>query len=360
MSITAPKIFARGKKLYISFSANGKQIRKALNKDDTKANRNFVKKKIIPELLNEVYTGKFFKNSNIPTIDDYSKVSFENHKYNRKATTTKDYVNIYKKHIEPYFGSKQLDAVKVSDINKWKNRLYNELGLSSKRVNDIKKVLGTILQDAFEDEIISSNPVRKSKSLPKHTRKDKEPFTLEEVKLILDSCKGQVHNMFSLLFFTGMRTGEMIGLKWSDIDFDKNTISISRTVGRGIEDKPKTESSIRTIPILKPLLKPLQEQFKLTGHHNSYVFLNKNNTHYFDSSKIRDNTWAKTIEKSGVRYRTIYNTRHTFASTNLSIGKNILWVSQILGHKNANITLEYYAKYVPIADNESSAFDSMS
>lgn len=88
------------------------------------------------------------------------------------------------------------------------------------------------------------------------------------------------------------------------------------------------------------------------------MFLNQNNTHYFDSSKLRDNTWVKTIQKSGVKYRTIYNTRHTFVSLNLSKGKNILWVSQMIGHKNANITLEHYSKYVPVVDNESSAFDS--
>lgn len=359
MKMTQPKISSRDKKLYVSFSLDGKQIRKSLKLDDTRANRALVQNQIIPQLTLKVHSGEFFKNSNVPTVDEYSRISFENHKYDRKAETTKDYINMYNKHIKPYFGKKQLDSIKVSEINKWKNNLYgNGKKLSTKRVNEIKKVFGTILQDAVEDEIIVSNPVRKSKSLPKHTRKEKDPFTLNEVKQILEASEGQVHNMFSLLFFSGMRTGEMIGLKWSDIDFEKKTITIQRTIGRGIIGKPKTESSIRTIPIIAPLEKPLLDQFKLTGNQKSFVFLNNENTHYFDSSKIRDRTWKNTLKEAGVRYRTIYNTRHTFVSLNLSSGKNILWVSQMIGHKNANITLEHYSKYIPVVNNESTIFDT--
>lgn len=289
MKITQPKINARNGKLYISFSLDGKQIRKSLNLDDNRKNRHFVETVKVPDLMYKINSGEFFKNADMQTVNEYSKVSFENHKHNRKYTTSIDYSNMYNKHIAPYFGEKKLDCIKPSDINRWKNKLYDDgNGLSSKRVNEIKKVFGTILQDALEDEIILSNPVRKSKPLPKHVRKEKDPFSLNEVKLILENSEGQDHNMFAVLFFTGMRTGEMIGLKWDDIDFERNTITIDRTIGRGIISKPKTTSSIRTIPILTPLLKPLKEQYIITGKYNSFVFLNNRLTHYFDSSKIRD------------------------------------------------------------------------
>ena len=256
--ITKPKIHNRSGKLYLHFSLNGKQQRKSLNMEDTKANRRVVEFKIIPKMMESVYSGEFEKNNKIPTLDTYQIVSFENHKNNRKETTTKDYTGIYKKHIKPYFGTRKIDTIKVSEVNSWKNKLYNEIGLSSKRVNEIKKVFGTIIQDAIEDEIIDKNVVRKSKSLPKHTTKEKDPFSLEEVKKILNNCDGQTKNIFSVLFFTGMRTGEMIGLKWKDINFENKTIMIQRTIGRGIEGKPKTQSSIRTIPILQVLIEPLK------------------------------------------------------------------------------------------------------
>lgn len=359
IKITKPKIHSRSGKLYLHFSLNGKQQRKSLNLDDNKQNRKRVEIVIIPDLLKKVYSGEIDKNSQIPTMDQFQIISFENHKNDRKAVTTKDYKGMYKKHIQPYFGNHKINNIKVSEVNNWKNKLYNEIGLSSKRVNEIKKVFGTILQDAIEDEIIDKNPVRKSKALPKHIRKEKEPFTLDEVKDILDNCEGQTKNIISVLFFTGMRTGEMIGLKWEDINFENNTIMIQRTIGRGVEGKPKTESSIRTIPILKPLIEPLKNQFKLTGHKDSYLFLNQRDTHYFDSSKIRDKVWTQTLNKAGVEYRTIYNTRHTFVSLNLSTGKNLLWVSQIIGHKNSNITLEHYSKFIPVVNNENTIFDSI-
>jgi len=358
--ITKLKIHNRSGKLYLHFSLNGKQQRKSLNMEDTKENRRIVDIVTIPNMMKRVYSGEFDKSSKIPTLDTYQVVSFENHKNNRKETTTKDYMGMYKKHIQPYFGTRKIDTIKVSEVNSWKNKLYDELGLSSKRVNEIKKVFGTIIQDAIEDEIIDRNVVRKSKSLPKHTTKEKDPFSLEEVQSILNNCEGQTKNIFSVLFFTGMRTGEMIGLKWSDIDFKNKTIMIQRTIGRGIEGRPKTQSSIRTIPILNALIEPLRNQFKITGDKNSYVFLNKLNTHYFDSSKIRDRVWVNTLATAKVKYRTIYNTRHTFVSLNLSSGKNLLWVSQIIGHKNSNITLEHYSKYVPVVDNQDTIFDNMS
>lgn len=359
--MTQPKLFTRGKTLWVRFSLDGEIIRKSLNIQDNKVNRNLANTQIIPLLILKVNTGEFFENdkSKIPTVDEYSIVSFDNHRCERKQTTTTDYQNIYKKHIKPSFGNKRLNKIKVSDINVWKNKLYLELGLSSKRVNDIKKVLGTIIEDAVRDEIIPSNPVRKSRLLPPHQQKEVEPFSLDEINLILHSAIGQDENLIATLFMTDIRTGELIGLKWSDIDFDKREISIRRTIGRGIENTPKTISSNRTIPILNPLFAYLENQFKITGDKNSYVYLNINGNHFFDSKNIRDGLWKKVLKKAKVIYRIIYQTRHTFCSINLQNGEDLIWVSRILGHKNPRITLEKYSKYIPTNSRKGTIFDKL-
>ena len=356
--MTEPKLLSREGKLHCSFTIDGKRIRKSLNLNDNTKNRNLVKNKIFPQLKSEVHSGVFF-NKEIPKLNEYSKLSFSNHSLERRETTTHDYKNIYKRHIEPYFGDIVLTDIKVTDINKWKNLLYHEKKLSSKRVNEIKKVLGTILKDALQDELINSNPVSKSKSLPIHNAKEIEPFSIDEISKILNSSKGQDRNIISLLFFTGLRTGECIGLKWCDVNFSRRTISIQRTIGRGKIGPPKTKSSIRIIDLTDKLLSVLNHQYEITGKHGTYVFLNQIQNHYFDSSKLRDRMWVQTLEKANVKYRTIYQTRHTFCSLNLQAGEDILWISKTMGHSNPKVALEKYSKYIPRNVKKTSIFDEL-
>lgn len=356
IQMTEPKLHARGGKLYASFTLNGKRIRKSLLLDDTARNRKLVHTKIFPQMKLDIHSGVFF-NKTTPTVDEYAKTSFENHKLERRKTTTHDYINIYKLHIQPYFGKHLLSEVKVAEINAWKNLLYEKYRLSSKRVNEIKKIFSTILSDAVKDEIVDNNPISKSRPLPIHQKKEIEPFSIEEITSILNSCHGQEKNIISLLFFTGIRTGECIGLKWSDIDFENRTIHIRRTIGRGVEGPPKTKSSIRFIDITDKIMVVLKNQYIITGKYNSYVFLNRKGNHYFDSSKLRDHMWKRILKKAKVRYRTIYHTRHTFCSLNLQAGEDILWISKTLGHSTPKTTLEKYSKYIPRKEKKTSIFD---
>lgn len=143
-----------------------------------------------------------------------------------------------------------------------------------------------------------------------------------------------------------MRTGEIIGLRWEDIDFKNRTINIKRSIGKGMISTPKTQSSYREIEILDPLLPYLKDQFKVTGDRKSFVFLASGNQHYFDSNKIRDYSWKRTLAEADIPYRTIYHMRHSFASLMISNGEDILWVAHMLGHSTPDMTLKKYAKYI--------------
>lgn len=358
INMTQPVLYKRGKKLWIRFSYNSKVIKKSLNLADTKENRKLAQLQLIPQMLVQVHSGELFK-SKLPTVDEYAKISFENHKHERKASTKQAYIYIYNCHIKPHFGNKKLDEIKASDINIWKNSLYAENKISTRRVNDVKKVLGTIFEDAVKDEIIVSNPVSKSRPLPVHQEKEIIPFSLEEIQKLLQNAQGQDRNLIATLFMTGVRTGELIGLKWSDINFNKKEIKINRTIGRGIEGTPKTVSSYRTIPIFKSLYPYLQNQYKLTGNKKSYVFLNDEDRNFFDSKNIRAGLWKRNLKEADIEYRTIYHTRHTFCSINLQNGEDIIWISRILGHKNPRVTLEKYSKFIPSSKEKETVFDKL-
>jgi len=94
----------------------------------------------------------------------------------------------------------------------------------------------------------------------------------------------------------------------------------------------------------------------LTGDKNSYVFLNQDDKPFYDIKSIRDYAWRKTIKACGIEYRTIYITRHSFATMMLENGEDILWVSNTLGHKNSSITYEVYARYIKSDDKKRGSF----
>ncbi len=312
--------------------------------DDTKANRKLAQQKIIPELLYKLNSGEFFENEKpkVPTVSEYAKVSFELHKFERRESTMVDYNISLKKHIEPYFGDKRLDDIKPSDIAIWQNKLLEKL--KPRRVRNIRAVLHTIFEDAIKDEIIEKNPISKVK-VPKLNKVEVKTFTLEEVKKILKESEGWLQSFCALGFYTGMRSGELIGLKWEDVDFEKKEIHIRRTIKMGRIEEPKTESSIRTIDIIDSLLPYLKYQFIRTGKYNSYVFLNQKGEHFYDIKRVRNTYWKKLLEKLGMKYRPIYQMRHTFATIMIENGEDILWVSNMLGHTDPSMTLTKYAKY---------------
>lgn len=312
--------------------------------DDNKANRKLAINKILPEIIYKLNSGTFFNNDNttIPTVSEYAEVSFALHERNRKESTKYDYESSLRLHINPYFGNKRLDQIKPSDVALWQNKLLDKL--TPRRVRNIRAVLNTFFEDAMRDEIIDKNPVSRVK-IPKIEKVEVKSFTLDEMKIIIDGAEDDLKAFCALGFFTGMRSGEMIGLRWSDIDFKKREISIKQAIKMGVISTPKTQSSVRTIDILDQLMPYLKEQHKRTGDQNSYVFLNKEGNHYYDIKRIRNIRWKNLLKGLDIPYRTIYQMRHTFATVMIEHGEDILWVSHMLGHTDTSMTLQMYAKY---------------
>lgn len=338
------KLINRNGKLWITFYHQSTRYRRTLNLDDTKVNRKLATNKIIPELVYKLNSGKFFETekSKIPTVDEFAKVSLELHSKSRKATTTYDYETSLRLHISPTFGNKRLNVIKPSDIQLWQNKLLDTL--KPRRVRNIRVTFNTIFEDAMRDEIIDKNPISRIKS-PKLDKIDVKSFSLQEMKHIIATATGEMKAFTALGFFTGLRSGEIIGLKWEDVDFTKKEIHIKRAIRMGTVSTPKTKNSIRTIDILDNLLPYLQEQFKLTSKKKSYVFLNKDDEHYYDIKRIRDSKWKNLLKECDIPYRTVYQMRHTFATVMIENNEDILWVSNMLGHTDASMTLQMYAKY---------------
>ena len=164
-----------------------------------------------------------------------------------------------------------------------------------------------------------------------------------------------MNNFIKLMASTGMRPGEIVALKWSDIDFVKKTIDVIKTRIRSkknekVKDgKTKTEASDRNVDMLNVAEQALLSQKLLTAE-SEYVFLNKSGNPFYTHDIIGVN-FQKILKKSGVPARPLYNLRHTFASQMISKGADIVWVSKTLGHKNVSITLTVYTKFIKEEDD---------
>lgn len=247
------------------------------------------------------------------------------------------------------FGSTQIRHISPKLIKEW---ILNYKA-TAKTIKNHLTPLNAVLGTALNDGLIHDNPLKRLdvSLLLKHKPKsehDIDPFSIEEINTILSVANDLEKNLFQFAFFTGLRTSELIGLRWDDVDFKTKVVNISRAVIQGKEKGTKTKKGIRTIPLLPPALEALKRQRELTGFKKGRVFVNPITNNSFTSDKqVRESLWRPLIRRADVRYRNPYQTRHTFASMLISKGENIWMVANYMGHENTQMIQQHYGKWIP-------------
>jgi len=272
----------------------------------------------------------------------YSSLYLEFKKHELKFSTLDKYTNIIRDRINPNFSDYDIKSIKPSDIKKWLYNL-NDIGSKSKRI--YLSVLSGIFQEALYDEVIERNPVKLVR-LPKLDTPRIKPFNADEVKKIMDlSINDNYRFYLAIAFYTGMRSGEIIALKKSDIDFEKNIIKVQRTRSRFGESTPKTKYSIRDIPIIE-LLKPyIIELYNL--HEHEYLFITQYKKPYETTNVFQEQFWKPSLKELNIEYRRPYNCRHTYA-TNMLYNNLVtpVQLAQLLGHANTQMVYDVYVNYL--------------
>ncbi|EGO62124.1 tyrosine recombinase XerC [Acetonema longum] len=272
------------------------------------------------------------------------------------------YQTIIDNHIkDTALGKKDIDKVKRVDIQ----RFINEKGetVAPSYIGQIKAVLADALNVAELDHLILRNPCKKIK-LPQVEKEEIHPLNQEEVKKLLDTG-GSGSALYNIIFFTlhtGVRRGEVCGIRWTDIDFKNKRIEIKQQakVDRTHDKKPylgklKTKSSYRTIPIGNRLIEVLKwhqaQQNRLKNdlgeayNDLDLVFCEPDGNITYPNTL--DSRFTRLMAKTPIERRTFHQLRHTFASVAISQGLNIKAISKILGHAKTSITLDVYGHLLP-------------
>lgn len=258
------------------------------------------------------------------------------------------YERAIRKTLSPVFGGTLLRDLSRSQIRAW----IGGQTCSAKRLNNILGPLRGMLAEALAEGIIKADPMHGIVIKRKGPKEDDiDPFTPQESAMIIANCDGQFRNLIQFAFWTGMRTSELIALRWQDIDWKHSLVLVRQALVMGEVKGPKTAAGRREVKLLPPAASALQAQKAHTALAGGVVFHDPRTDAQWSGDKaIRETHWRSALRAAGVRYRYPYQTRHTYASTLLSAGENPVWVAKQMGHKDWVMIVKTYGRWIPEVD----------
>lgn len=278
-------------------------------------------------------------------LDNYSKMVENGY---MSPSTLDGYRKITYGQLLPTFGQYDINELTAPIIREW----IISFGATPKSIRNYLTPLRNMFADAMNNDLIKVNPLDQialSKLIQIASKKseyDAEPFNEAEKQLIINSAHGQIKNIIQFGFWSGLRTSELIALKWADIDFVQGVAHISRAKVCNIEKGTKTKAGVRRLILLPKALEALNNQLTYTKN-SEYVFHNPNTNQAWSSSMKLSTAWHSFLSTLEVKYRNCYQMRHTFASTLLSNGENPLWVATQMGHVDVEMIFKKYGRWLP-------------
>lgn len=227
--------------------------------------------------------------------------------------------------------------------------------LSGKTINNYVSVVREALDLAVKDRILADNP---ASEIPraKYQREPPDPFSRSEMERILEAVRqrfpGQVHNLIEFWFWSGLRTSEVFGLQWPNVDLASGSVLVAEALVRG-ERKDRTKTAVaRQVILNSRALAAIQSQRQHTQVAGAAVF---NDPRYAaqweDERAFRRSFWTPTLKLLGIRYRRPYNMRHTYATVMLMAGMTPAFCAKQLGH-SVEMFLKTYSKWLDGDQNE--------
>ena len=260
-------------------------------------------------------------------------------------------------HLFPKFGDIRARDLTPQHIRAW----IRERSGTLKSIRNDLTPLRAVLDRALNDDIIDRNPLDKikvSKLVDRNQAKtdyEVDPFTTREIDKVLQSAliyDPRIRNLLKFAFFTGLRTSELFGLQWGDVDWDQHEVHIQRALVERKLKETKTRASNRKVLLLPAAYEALkhQKQFSFVG--NDYIFVRPDDKGPFIDYEHLERPWKHVLKTAKVRYRNPYQTRHTYASQLLSGGENPLFVAQQMGHKTTEMIMRHYGRWVEQGDQQ--------
>lgn len=280
------------------------------------------------------------------SFEEFFKIYTEDKKNRLKRNTwiSKEY--IVRKKILPYFGNLKMNEITAGDVVRWQNemlQLENEKGekVSQTYLKTMHNQLSAIFNHAIRYYDMKDNPARKAGNMGKKETKEIMFWTREEYQLFSKAImdKDVSYYAFEMLYWTGVRIGELMALTMEDFDFQKQTVRINKSYqrieGEDVITSPKTPKSVRTINIPKFLVEEMKEYFAM-------LYKYKKDDRIFQISKsFLHHEMDRGSKSSGVKRIRIHGLRHSHISLLIELGFSALAIADRVGHESIEITYRY-------------------
>ena len=375
----------RSGKLIADFRYMGIRCRETTNLEDNAYNRRILKKRL-EQLEAEITLGtfeyeKYFPKSNrveefkekrsqqiavqtkVPLFKEFTELWFKQKQVEWRTSYQQKVSIVIKNYLIPAFGNQVLSKIKKSDLLNFRASLAkvthgkDQTSLKASRINQIMTPLRMILNDAAERYEFES-PYKNINNL-KESKIEVTPFSLEEVHKILTTVREDFRPYYTIRFFTGMRTSEIDGLQWKNIDLQRREIHIREALVNGELGGTKTYGSDRTIQMSDRVYQAFLQQKMLNNGKSEFVFCNRDGGP-LDYRLVNKRVWHPILRFLGLKSRRAYQTRHTAATLWLSAGENPEWIARQLGHSTTEMLFRVYSRYIPnVTRRDGSAFEAM-
>ena len=287
------------------------------------------------------------------TFQNLYEIYMEDMTARLKQSTLLTKKTVLQTHILPFFGSKPINEIKASDVRRWQAKLMSSPNnYSQTYLKKINTELNSIINYAKRFYDLNTNPCGKAGTIGKAKAEEMDYWTYDEYIAFREGVKDKSlsYICFEVLYWTGMREGELLALSPADIDLDNKTISINRTYqrieGKDVFTSPKTRKSKRKIPIPDFLCQELSDYIQ------SRYMLDADERLFPVTKSYLSHEMIRGCKNTGVKKIRIHDVRHSHASLLINQGCDALMLADRLGHEKVSTTLNTYSHLFPHKQQE--------